>query len=138
MKNIIRSIIMFLVFCAICSGAWAGGSSENQNKSQWAGIYSGVIPAADCPGIVVVAILNANGQYRITYQYIDRGTEVFVYSGTFKYDEKAKTITLDSGDLPRFYKSGKNSLTQLDLEGNIIKGQFADNYVLRKVKTANI
>ena len=133
MKKTISTVIIFVALLGICSVAWAGGGKEKQNDL--AGMYMGIIPAADCPGIAVVVILNAEGKYKITYQYIDRGVEVFPYAGTFTWDEKTKIITLDSRDLPRYYKVDKNGLTQLDKDGNEIKGNLADLYKLRKVRT---
>jgi len=130
MNNKIRTIIISLVFLLVSSGLWAGGGSE---KNAYDGIYHGVIPAADCPGIAVVLILNTEGQYKLTYQYIDRGVELFTSSGTFTYDGKTKMITLNAGNLPSYYRMGKNKLTQLDMEGKEITGQFARNYILRKV-----
>ena len=130
-----RTVFAFFVLLLINSMVWAGGGGEKRDDLP--GIYYGVIPAADCPGIAVVVILNTAGQYKITYQYIDRSTEVLTYTGTFSYDEKTKTITLDGKDSPSYYKAGKNSLTQLDMEGKEITGQLAEKYRLSKVKFAD-
>ena len=126
-----KKTILFILL-VICSNAWAGGNKEKQDN--WAGIYIGVIPAADCPGIAVVAILNDEGKYKITYQYIDRDEAVLTFTGAFTWDEKAKTITLNSKALPPHYKVKGDTLIQLDMEGKEISGKLADNYVLRKVK----
>ena len=135
MRKTVLLAIIFLTLLGSSSGIWAGGGKDKQSNPQWAGIYSGVIPAADCPGIAVVAILNAGGTYKITYQYIDRGAELFTYTGTFTWDEKTKIITLNSRDLPPYYKVKGDSLIQLDLEGKEITGKLKDFYKLRKVKT---
>ena len=131
MKRFFMVVIICIGLAVICSGAWAGGGRETQESI--AGIYTGVIPAADCPGISVVAILGPDVRYKITYQYIDRDVELFTSAGTFSYDAKTKIITLSGGERPSFYKAGKNSITQLDMEGNEIKGDLARNYVLRKL-----
>ena len=130
MKKSISIPVLFLVLVGICSSVWAGGGKEDLS-----GIYIGVIPAADCPGIAVVAIFNAEGEYKITYQYIDRSVEILTYTGSYTYDGKTETITLNSKDLPPYYKVNKKSLTQLDMEGNRITGKLGDLYRLRKVKT---
>lgn len=129
MKKIFCTVIVFFV---LCSCVWASGGKEKQDDVT--GIYIGVIPAADCPGIVVVAILNAEGKYKITYQYIDRGTEVLTFTGSYTWDGATKMITLDGGELPSYYKADKDSLTQLDMEGKKITGKLSDLYKLRKVK----
>jgi hypothetical protein len=33
---------------------------------------------------------------------------------------------------PPYYKLGENTLTHLDLDGNVITGDLADDYVLKK------
>jgi uncharacterized lipoprotein NlpE involved in copper resistance len=106
--------------------------STNEGEPDWTGIYYGVTPAADCPGIVVVAIFNSSGFYKITHQYIDRDVAVITYTGNFEWDGKAGTLTLDDKSLPS-YKVKKDSLVQLDMEGKEITGQLAGNYILRKV-----
>ena len=130
MKKTILVMVMFLL--GICSFAWAGGKEETQNMP--AGIYMGIIPAADCPGIAVVAIFNTEGNYKITYQYIDRSADVLTFTGTYTWDGKTKIITLDAKDLPPYYMVKKHSIIQLDLQGNKIEGKHADLYKLRKVR----
>ena len=97
------------------------------------GIYAGVTPAADCPGISVVVILSPDSSYKVTYQYIDRGDGLTTFTGTYSYDKASKIVTLNGGTIPPYYKAGNKSLTQLDMEGKVIKGQFAAMYVLRKI-----
>jgi hypothetical protein len=45
------------------------------------------------------------------------------------------TITLEAEDnFPKYYKIEENRLIQLDLNGNIITGELADNYILKNQK----
>jgi len=129
MKKIIFVLILAIVSILVCTSLWAGGGREENLP----GIYNGVIPAADCPGIAVVAILNDKGEYKITYQYIDRSAEVVTFTGTFTYNGKTGLLTLNGGNLPSYYRADKKGLTQLDMEGNKITGNLAKNYLLRKV-----
>jgi uncharacterized lipoprotein NlpE involved in copper resistance len=106
-----------------------------ENSSNWAGTYAGVIPAADAEGINVKITLNADKTYSVEYQYIGKGDEVFTNTGTFNLNSEKNTITLNKekeDDFSKYYKLGENTLTQLDLAGNIITGELADNYVLKK------
>ena len=128
MKKTIFALIIFVILILACSCA----STATQDFPEWAGIFTGVIPAADCPGISVVAILKTNGTYKITYQYIDRGDELFTYTGIFTWDEKAKAITLDSSNIPS-YKVKGNFLIHLDMEGKEIEGKLADKYKLKRL-----
>ncbi|MHC6204445.1 copper resistance protein NlpE N-terminal domain-containing protein [Breznakiellaceae bacterium SP9] len=112
---------------------------NSRNSVNWAGVYGGVIPAADGPGITVEITLNNDGTYSISYQYIDRGDEVFTGSGTFKWNDAGSTIALDFEDkdapspFAPYYQVGENILIQLDMTGEKITGALADNYVLKKV-----
>ena len=123
-------MIIFFTVLSICSCSSSGG--QNQTFPAWAGIYYGVIPAADCPGISVVVILNTDRTYKITYQYIDRDDELFVFTGTFKWEEYSKMITLDNNPTPSYRMQGQY-LLHLDLEGKEITGKLANNYKLNKL-----
>jgi len=126
-KILLVMVLFFSLFILSCA------SVKDDGNSGLAGIYAGVIPAADCPGISVVVILSANDTYKITYQYIDRDDKLFVFTGTFSRDTASKLITLNSRELPAYYRVGPQSLIQLDMEGKEIKGEFAKMYILRKI-----
>jgi uncharacterized lipoprotein NlpE involved in copper resistance len=141
---------MFLVFIAAFSllGLSACGSTgkaidaahNSRNSVNWAGVYSGIIPAASGPGINVEITLDNDGTYNISYQYIDRGDEVFTGMGTFQWDDAGSIITLDFGNTDKdapapfalYYQVGENTLFQLDMAGKKISGALADNYILKK------
>jgi uncharacterized lipoprotein NlpE involved in copper resistance len=133
----------FLVFVAVLSffGLGACGSTgkaidaahNSRNSVNWAGVYRGVIPAADGPGINVGITLGNDGTYSIGYQYIDRGEEVFTKNGTFQWNDAGSAIILDVKDMSPHYQVGENILIQLDMNGKKITGALADNYVLKKV-----
>jgi hypothetical protein len=59
---------------------------------------------------------------------------VFTGSGTFKWDNDGGVIILDTADFPPYYRVGENKLIQLDMQGKIITGSLAENYVLKKVQ----
>jgi len=130
-RSIVKAAV-FLAFAAVCASVWAGGGRESAPR--WEGMFTGVIPAADGPGISVVAIFNADHTYHITHQHIGKGIEVFQFNGTFEWNEQSKTITLDRRDIPFMYRLDKNGITQLDMEGNKITGALANNYRLRRVE----
>jgi len=113
----------------------SGQSADSQNSLDWAGTYAGVIPAADAIGIKVTLTLGYDKNYTLTYEYLEKSVEPFKYSGTFTWNDAGSIITLDypnRNELPVHYQVGENTLTQLDLEGNRITGEFADKYILRK------
>jgi hypothetical protein len=71
--------------------------------------------------------------YTMVYHYIDRepgddGDDAV--SGTFRWDKGRNVIALDAENFPPYYRVGEDRLIQLDMEGNPITGDLADNYVL--------
>ena len=109
-----------------------GNSCDNPS---WIGSYSGILPSADCQGILIQITLNADNTYHISWKYQGKDDETFINSGTFLWDDEDNTITLEGLDKNKFparYKVGEEHLLQLDLEGNIITGELADKYMIHK------
>ena len=129
-----------LLFAAGCgkktageAGADAIDAAHNARTSlNWAGLYTGLIPAADGPGIEVQLRLNDNETYTMSYQYVDRGDAVFDASGTFRWMEDGNRIELDTADFPNYYHIAEERVIQLDMEGRPITGLLAENYILVK------
>ncbi|GMO55775.1 MAG: copper resistance protein NlpE N-terminal domain-containing protein [Termitinemataceae bacterium] len=106
---------------------------NSRNSLDWAGVYRGELPSASGSGINVEITLNNDGTYSISYQYIDRGDELFTENGTFQWNDAGGAIKLDTNDMPPHYQVGEDTLIQLDLSGEKITGPLADSYVLKKV-----
>ena len=127
-KTIINIISITLLAALICACA-----TTKPVNTDWAGEYTGTIPAADCPGINVKLTVNADFTYELFYSYIDR-EHYLKYTGTFRLNEAGDTIIIAKAD--QFYRIGENYLQQLDTDGKEIKSEFADMYILRR-KTNN-
>jgi len=109
--------------------------SEHHNSRiavDWAGTYSGTLPAADGPGIIVEITLDWDETFEVSYQYLSHPEDVFAFNGRFSWDDAGRTITLDTDRIPNHYQVGENILFQLDLEGNRITGELAEMYILTK------
>ena len=142
-KNIFGVVATLLLLNFISCGTTSRGSGDSpettshssRDSLDWAGIYTGVIPSAGGMGINVKFTLNTDETYTVEYQYIGKSDEIFPRTGTFTWNPEGDTIILDSintDDFPSYYKLGENILIQLDLEGNIITGELADHYILKK------
>jgi heat shock protein HslJ len=107
---------------------------NSRNSLDWNGVYTGVIPCADCPGIRTKVVLNTDNTYTISREYVDRKDGLYNYSGSFVWDEDGGVISVkeDDREPATRFKVGENILIQLDMEGNVITGDLADNYVLVK------
>ena len=111
-------------------------SGNAQISLDWAGIYTGVLPCADCSGIQTTVELKGDETYRMTVKYLGKEENAFETMGTFTWNEAGNTITFDNanenGGFATQYFVGENTLTQLDIDGNFITGELADSYVLVK------
>jgi len=78
--------------------------------------------------------LNADETFQLRYEYVDRANSTYNETGSFTWDETGSVITLNTKDTDwlRYYKVGENTLTVLDINGNIITGDMATLYILRK------
>ena len=106
-----------------------------RDNLNWVGSYSGVVPCADCQGILTQITLNADNTYQISWKYQGKDDETFKNSGTFQWDAEGNIITfegLDKDTFPTRYKAGEEHLLQLDMEGNVITGEHADKYMIHK------
>ena len=125
-------IILFSIGIGACSSTAAKTVDNSRINLDWAGVYAGLIPAADCPGINVQITLRADESYTIVYNYVDRQSTA-TESGTFSWDEAGNTIILKHTTFPPYYRVSENHLLQLDMKGKKITGSFADLYVLKKI-----
>lgn len=115
----------------------ATASAHTSNNSlDWDGIYRGILPCADCPGIKTTIYLNRDLTYVRKSKYMDRPAPEQEEKGQFTWDTDGQTITLDAGGQPAKYAVGENTLTQLDMNGAKITGSLAANYVLSKTNYA--
>lgn len=102
-------------------------------SADWSGKYTGILPCADCEGIQTQVTLFADSTYKLDWQYMNKENASFSETGTFQWNESDSLITLNNTEgAPSYYKVGKNTLTQLDMEGKVITGDLAGNYVLVK------
>ena len=135
-KTFVTFVLMAaLVISGLCSCASNKGSVDTHSSKisvDWAGVYSGTIPAADVSGIDVRMKLNKDNTYELTYEYLDIPDNRFSWTGAFQWDDTGNIITIEIADAPSHYKVAENKLIQLDLAGNLITGDLADNYVLKK------
>jgi heat shock protein HslJ len=108
---------------------------SSKNSIDWQGIYKGVVPCADCEGIATELQLLPNGTYTLSTQYLGKGKQVFVNTGSFTWNAQGSAITLlsrDANSAPDQYQVGENQLFQLDADGQRITGELARQYILTK------
>lgn len=106
---------------------------NSMTSLDWAGVYSGIVPCADCEGIETTITLNSDRTYIRQTKYLGRDDKIFEQKGAFTWDQDGGKIQLqDAVGGPDRYLVGENALIQLDKDGNRITGEMADKYILRK------
>jgi heat shock protein HslJ len=116
-----------------CNGTKRAATSAVQELS---GIYTGILPCADCPGIQTRVDINGDMTYKLQTRYIgksDKTADVFNSSGKFKWNAADNTITFDNKLLGQCLSEG--GMLYLLVDGKKEAGENAKNYVLMKVDT---
>ena len=107
----------------------------SQNSLDWAGVYEGVLPCTDCPGIKTRLTLEGDGSFELSTLCLDRQVAPRVVRGRFTWDAGGDAIALDSnGDGQRF-AVGEGRLSQLNRDGSP-SGAQSPNRVLMRVSPA--
>jgi uncharacterized lipoprotein NlpE involved in copper resistance len=108
---------------------------HEQHHFDWSGVYHGFLPCADCKGIKMTLALNPNNDsYILMSQFIGKSDREIVEKGKFAWGDTNKTVVLTprNGTQTRQFLVGDNQLTQLDNNGNLVTGETAERYVLRR------
>jgi len=129
------ALLGWLAACASApppADASAGQAHNSANSLDWAGIYEGTTPCADCPGIHTIVQLRSNGTFVLSQRYLDRELSPRRSGGRFTWDAAGRNVTLNAPGGPLRFQVGENQLLQLDREGQRIEGPNTDAYVLRK------
>ena len=108
-------------------------SHTSQNSLDYIGVYKGILPCADCRGIITTIELKENATYSLKTSYQGKSIKVFEENGRFIWNDKGTTIVFnDIKNAPNQYFVGEHTLTQLDMSGKKITGELAADYILRK------
>lgn len=126
----------------VVAGCTTGGTSNGvrspdpahnaRNSLDWAGVYRGILPCADCEGIETIVILQRDGTYRSQSRYLGKGDTVFSDKGRFAWNDAGDTVTF-SGERPAKYFVGENRLIRLALDGSRVTGPLAKHYILTRL-----
>jgi len=82
----------------------------SQNSLDWAGVYEGVLPCADCPGIKTRLTLSLDGTYELVTQYLERQVPAQTVRGRFTWQASGNAITLDEHGGGQKYSVGEGRL----------------------------
>lgn len=104
---------------------------NSKNSLDWAGVYEGELPCADCPGIKTTITISMDGKFKKNEVYTGKKGS-FDYEGVLTWDSTGSIITLPADSHSASYKVGEGKLIALDMDGKMIEGALAKNYILIK------
>ena len=151
MKYILFSTLLALLFLTGCKSA-TDPSAENESTPSTSpalsgasdhtaisardhiGLYKGLLPCADCDGIETSLYLMANNAYLLTKVYKGKDDhKTYKHIGDFEWNEEGTVVMLSNMEnAPNQFIIEDTRAIQLDMAGNKIEGQLADQYVLTK------
>jgi copper homeostasis protein (lipoprotein) len=111
------------------------GVHNSKNSLDWAGVYRGVLPCADCEGIQTEIKINDKSEFTLSKQYLGRSSQVLVSEGFFTWDEYGGKIILENEQMS--FMVGENRLILLDKDSKRIKNDSGEDFFLVK-KTDNL
>lgn len=125
MKKITSTVALALSISVFISCNSTSSKQENSRKIiNWEGIYSNVVPCADCEGIQTTIVLNNDMTYSLITNYLDKDTTIYSQEGNFSWNKEGNEITLDDIDpnaYPTKYIVEENKLVQLDIHGEALE-----------------
>ena len=105
---------------------------NSRNALDWAGVYEGMLPCADCPGIQTRLSLQQDGRFELSMRYLERQVAPYVSTGSFSWNADGNTITLEGAGGAAMYRVGEGRLLQLDRDGSV-PAPSSHNRTLTKV-----
>jgi putative lipoprotein len=134
-----RAITLTLLFALVACQSVTAEKHTSSNSLDWAGVYQGVLPCADCEGIETTLKLTADQTYELSRTYLGSSTATLTATGSFEWRQDGRAIMLNtSSDTPQFFRVEENRLRQLDTRGEPIRSALGELYVLRKVDVSTI
>jgi heat shock protein HslJ len=87
---------------------------SSRNALDWAGVYEGVLPCADCPGIQTRLTLNRDETYELSTLYLERDNAARLVHGRFNWQPNGNAITLDDQRGGQQFMVGEGRLAILE------------------------
>ncbi len=130
MNKFVIMLALALAFVAGCKNRNQTAAADVENSLDYAGVYLGTIPCADCAGIRLTISIDHDGNFIRTMKYLTDGDDnmEFTDRGASEVDKNQTVLTLGEDK----YRIGPGTLTVLDPEGNFIEGILTELYVLKK------
>lgn len=99
----------------------------------YCGIYQGVIPAADAPGIQVTLILNDDNTFEIQETFLEKEDGDFQEKGAYLIEGNVLTLFREH-DEKFYYKIEEGRLKMLTRDQEEVEGPLAAQYILEQIE----
>ncbi|PRZ00125.1 copper resistance protein NlpE N-terminal domain-containing protein [Marinilabilia salmonicolor] len=96
------------------------------------GVYEGLLPCADCPGIETTLTINPDNSFEISQVYIDRDSVPFISSGKITKGDKDNIWVFKNRYNETFYQFEDSALIMLNKDQERIQGLLEEHYILKK------
>lgn len=98
----------------------------------WAGIYNGTLPCADCSGIKTTLTLNQNHTFELAQTYLEgkKAKNSDTITGNFKWVGTKPVVELEAKSGAIYYMIGEGYAKKFDTNGNPIDSKL--NYTLQQ------
>jgi uncharacterized membrane protein len=124
MHPVIKIMLPLLMFFMSCSTV---------QKNHITGRYAGELPCASCSAIDYEIEFRTDSMYLEQIIYRDHEASVFIRYGLYNIDNGGMIILDKAPDTGMNLFNRKNRhLRMLDIAGNTIEGELAENYILKK------
>jgi heat shock protein HslJ len=90
----------------------------SRNSLDWAGTYQGLLPCADCAGLLTTLRLDTAGTYALTTRRLGAGEASLGREGTFTWSADGGSISLPSEAEPSAFRVGEGRLLLLNADGS--------------------
>jgi copper homeostasis protein (lipoprotein) len=109
----------------------------SQIALDWQGNYYGILPCASCEGIETELTLRDDLTFTLSSKYLGESGGPIIFDGNFAWQGNNIALSGENQrEKPALYKVEENRLRKLGMDGNIIDGELAGNYIL--TKTGNV
>jgi heat shock protein HslJ len=113
----------------------ADPAHSSRNSLDWAGIYEGVLPCADCPGIRTRLTLNRDDSFELSRLHLDRDSAARVVRGRFSWLPGGNAITLEGQHGGQRFLVGEGRVALLEPDAAPSWPQPAQRVLQRVVAT---
>ncbi|NOQ17581.1 MAG: copper resistance protein NlpE [Methyloprofundus sp.] len=91
LKQILTSLSLLAI---ILNPAMAGSDKHAEKTQQFRGVFYGVLPCKQCPGIAATLSLKTRNNYLLVTQKAQESSREFYEKGKYVWDDKSGIVTL--------------------------------------------